>query len=253
MNKKTLIKSNISIGTYTFFLEQLAQLAHSNKSSYVCVANAHMLIEAHWSQEFNDILQRADIVTPDGMPLALSMKLLYGINQDRVAGMDLISDIFKISEAQNLSVFLLGSTDDVLNAVKSKASKEFPALAITDVYSPPFREPTQKETDELIERINQSNPAFLLVALGCPKQEKWMSTHMGKINTCMVGLGGAFPVYSGLSKRAPRWMQRFSLEWLFRLLQEPRRLWKRYLITNSLFIYLIFKQFISQKLTGIAK
>ena len=106
---------------------------------------------------------------------------------------------------------------------------------------------SNKEKSNIITIINDSNPDFVFVALGCPKQEKWMAEHKGKVNSCMIGLGGALEVYAGVKDRAPLWMQKYSLEWLYRLAQDPRRLWKRYFVTNSLFIILFIKQYIIQK------
>ncbi len=113
-----------------------------------------------------------------------------------------------------------------------------------DVYSPPFRELTKEEKEDIVQRINNINPDFVFVALGCPKQEKWMAEHKNKVNSCMIGFGGALEVYAGVKDRAPKWMQDYSLEWLYRFIQDPKRLWKRYLVTNSLFIILLCIQIV---------
>jgi len=239
MNKRKLLNSLISTGKYEEYYDYLLFLARNKKSSYTCVCNVHMLIEAHKDPGFNKILNNADITTPDGMPLAKCLSYFYNIQQERIAGMDLFPSLLKKSQETKLSVFLYGSTEEVLMAIKEKASKEFPALNISGMISPPFRELSEIEKNKIIDQINAANPDFLFVSLGCPKQEKWMAEHKNKINSCMIGIGGAFPVYAGLQHRAPEWMQRFSLEWLYRLGQEPKRLWKRYFYTNSLFLVLI--------------
>jgi N-acetylglucosaminyldiphosphoundecaprenol N-acetyl-beta-D-mannosaminyltransferase len=205
-----------------------------------------MLIEGYKKDIFQHVINQADIATPDGMPLAKAMKWLYGIKQERVAGMDLMPDLMKISEEKGLSIFLYGSTDDVLAKILSKVKSEFPTLKC-NVYSPSFRTLLDDEKNNIITMINEKNPHFVFVALGCPKQEKWMAEHRGKINSCMIGLGGAFEVYAGVKNRAPLWMQKASLEWLYRLIQDPKRLWKRYLYTNSLFVYALLKQLIYTK------
>jgi len=126
----------------------------------------------------------------------------------------------------------------VLKKIEQKALYEFPKLIIAGLFSPPFRKLSESEENEIVKKINYSNASLIFVALGCPKQEIWMKRMKGKINGVMVGVGGAFPVYAGITKRAPLWMQKTSLEWLFRMIQEPGRLWKRYLVTNSKFIFL---------------
>lgn len=245
--KQTIINSKINSGTYNDFLTSLESLAIAYASSYVCVANVHMLIEGYRDPVFQEIINNADLATPDGMPLAKAMKWLYGIQQDRVAGMDLMSDLIEISAQKKLSIYLYGSTDEVLLKVIQKASDDFHNINICGAYSPPFRKLTNQEKETIIEQINNTNPNFVFVALGCPKQEKWMAEHRGKINSCMIGLGGAFEVYAEVKNRAPLWMQKASLEWLYRLIQDPKRLWKRYFYTNSLFIVLLLKQLFQVK------
>jgi N-acetylglucosaminyldiphosphoundecaprenol N-acetyl-beta-D-mannosaminyltransferase len=247
MQNKKLISLNISLGTYGEFLKEFLLLAQKRISSYVCVANVHMLIEAYKDKTFQTAINSADIVTPDGMPLAKGLEILYGIKQDRVAGMDILPDLLKSSEEQNLSVYFYGGTQAILDLTKKFCDKNFPKLSIAGMYSPPFKELTKDENTNIIEQINHAQPHFVFVALGCPKQEKWMNGMKGKINACMLGIGGALPVMAGLQKRAPLWMQKYSLEWLFRLFQEPGRLFKRYFITNSLFLFLLSKNYLEIK------
>ena len=242
MLSKNLISMSISLGNYEEFMEKFLTLAKGRISSYVCVANVHMLIEAYQDNDFQKVVNGADIVTPDGLPVAKGLKFLYGIRQDRVAGMDILPDLLRCSKEQDLSVYFYGGTQEVLDATKEFCQRHFPNLKIAGMHSPPFRELTETETEAIIHQINQVQPHLVFVALGCPKQEKWMAAMKGKISSCMLGIGGALPVMIGLQKRAPLWMQKYSLEWFFRLLQEPRRLFRRYFITNSLFLYLITKE-----------
>ena len=246
MNKKRVVSIDISIGKYQDFLKNLLSLSTEKNSSYVCISNVHMTIKAYLDKDFRAIVNNAEIATPDGMPLAKAIKFIYGISQDRVAGMDLIEDLFKECKKHDKSVFIYGSTDDTLEKVTSKVKNDFPNLKLTN-YSPPFRALSDNEKSNIITMINDCNPDFVFVALGCPKQEKWMAEHKDKINSCMIGLGGAVEVYAGVKDRAPLWMQKYSLEWLYRLAQDPKRLWKRYFVTNSLFIILFIKQYIIQK------
>ena len=247
VEKKKIISFGVSVGPYREFVEQIVALGLGRSSAYVCVANVHMVIEAWRDADFAGIVNGADIVTPDGMPLAKALKLLYGIAQNRVAGMDLMPSLFGEAELQGLSVFLYGSTDEVLTRVAARMRCDHPALNIAGIYSPPFRALAPEEDREVTNRINVSGANIVLVALGCPKQETWMVNHKGKINAVMVGVGGAFPVYAGLQKRAPQWMRRYSLEWFYRLCQEPRRLFRRYLVTNTLFLLLIGREMVRRR------
>jgi len=251
-NKKTLIKYNllglnISTGPYQAFVDNIALLALSAPSSYVCIANVHMLIEAHKDPAFAAVVNNADIVTPDGMPLAKGLKLLYQVNQDRVAGMDLLPHVLSLAEQKAIAVYFYGSTKETLTLVDAYCRKHFPGLKIAGLHSPPFRPLTTHEEEETIRNINLSGAKIVLVALGCPKQEKWMASMKNRINACMLGVGGALPVMAGLQKRAPLWIQKISMEWFYRLLQEPRRLFKRYAITNSIFLMLFFKELVKHK------
>lgn len=240
---KHIISLFISTGSYASFIDRILELARKKQSSYICVANVHMTIEAYWDKKFADFVNKADLVTPDGMPLAKAMKLLYGIQQDRVAGMDLLPDLLKKAEEENLGVFFYGGTDEMLRKTKVFVQETYPNLKEQAYYSPPFRALTAEEEISVIQRINDSGAHLVFVALGCPKQEKWMAGMKGKINACMLGIGGALPVMVGMQKRAPQWMQKLSLEWLYRLIQEPRRLFKRYFVTNTLFVWQLFKAF----------
>ena len=248
MQKRKVIKSDISIGTFDEFVDSLMELSKNQKSSYVCVCNAHMLIEASDSEKFSNIVNEADIVTPDGKPVAKAVEWLYGFEQPRVAGMDLIESLFIEIDRKGLKVFLYGSTNDVLDKMATKACKQFPGLNVVGTLSPPFRELNIDEDQLDVDTINNCNPDFVFVALGCPKQERWMAEHKDKINSCMIGLGGAFPVYAGMMERSPTWMQKYGLEWLYRLIKEPKRLYKRYFYTNTKFIVLLVIQLFSKRL-----
>ncbi len=234
-------KMKFSTGNYSEFVDEIIKLSENKKSSYVCVANAHMLVEANQLESFLSVVNNADIVTPDGMPIVRVINKYCGVKTDRVAGMDLISSLFDRCEREKKSILFMGSTEKILFHLKRKVYEDFPHSNICDSISPPFRTLSDEEYTQIIERINESNPDFVFVALGCPKQEKWMASNKGKINSCMIGLGGAFLTYADLQKRAPKWMQRWSLEWLYRFLQEPRRLFKRYLVTNALFVFYVLR------------
>jgi len=244
--RKKLFKTFIFTGGFDSQLKQIFSLTEEKPSSYVCVCNVHMIVEAQKDNEFNELLNNADIVTPDGMPVVNSIKYIYNIQQERVAGMDMLPDLIKKSSIHKKKIFFYGSTREVLDRINLRINIDFPNLEI-EFYSPPFRELNKNEKKEIVDIINNFNPDFVFVALGCPKQEKWMAAHKGVINSCMIGFGGAFPVYAGIQKRAPKWMCDNSLEWLYRLILEPKRLFRRYFVSNSLFIWYLWKQLLKTK------
>jgi N-acetylglucosaminyldiphosphoundecaprenol N-acetyl-beta-D-mannosaminyltransferase len=230
------------LGSYADFVGEIIRLASQDKcSEYICVANVHMTVETYQNKEFAKTVNNAILTTPDGMPVTWGLRWLYGIRQDRVAGMDLLPDLLQAAAQRQIPVFFYGSTEEVLSKAQAHVARHYPGIPHTGVYSPPFRPLTPEEEEEVIHTINASGAKIVFVALGCPKQEKWMAAMRGKINSVMVGIGAALPVLVGAQKRAPRWMQTSGLEWLFRLLQEPKRLFKRYLITNTIYIYLLIK------------
>lgn len=248
--KKALVNFCISTGKYQLFIDTITEMARQRRSSYVCFANVHMFSEAYWSEDFMRTVNGADIVAPDGQPLKWMLRLLYGIKQDRVAGMDALPDLLQRMEQENLPVYFYGGTQEMLDKTASFLKENYPALKVAGLYSPPFRELTAEEENEIVSNINQSAPGLVFVFLGCPKQEKWMGRMRGRVQAVMAGVGGAIPVAIGMQKRAPVWMRKAGLEWLFRFFQEPKRLYKRYLVTNSLFIRLMLKEFIKIRIIG---
>jgi N-acetylglucosaminyldiphosphoundecaprenol N-acetyl-beta-D-mannosaminyltransferase len=218
---------------------------------FVCVANTNMLVEAYRYPSFWNILQAADLVTPDGMPLVWMMKFLGHQSQDRVAGMDLFLHLCKQASEQLIPVFFVGSQLEILTRIRSRLSLDFPKLEVAGMEPIPFRELDPDEDEALIEKINKSGAKLVFVSLGCPKQEYWMASHRHKINAVMIGLGGVFSIYAGLKKYAPRVFRQTGLEWLYRLILEPRRLWKRYANTIPIFLFLVIKQIYSESSTAL--
>jgi N-acetylglucosaminyldiphosphoundecaprenol N-acetyl-beta-D-mannosaminyltransferase len=223
-------------------IDLILQWAGNRLSKVVCVANVHMLMEANGNTEFASVLEEADLVTPDGMPLVWLMNLLGNTDQDRVAGMDVLIALCNRASAANTSIFFLGSQSEILERMRTRLQKEFPRLSIAGMEPLPFRPLTAEEDEAIIRRINDSGAGIVFISLGCPKQEVWMHQHRGKIQAVMLGLGGAFPVYAGIHKWAPYWVRKTGFEWFYRLMQEPRRLWRRYSQTIPPFIYLATKQ-----------
>lgn len=241
--KRWLISIAIDMGPYKEFLDKLIKMTGQG-SSYTCVANVHMLVEAYKDASFARVVNNADMVTPDGMPLCFGLKLFHGIKQPRVAGMDLLPDLLQEASEKSVPVYFYGGTEEMLSRTREQVGINFPKLILAGTYSPPYLPTTSTfhASDEDVERINKSGAKLIFVVLGCPKQEKWMASAKGKVNGSMIGIGGALPVLIGMRKKAPKWVQDHSLEWLFRLCLEPRRLFKRYMYTNSIFIKLLINE-----------
>ena len=245
--QKAIISINVNTGVYKNFVSQLVDMT-DKPSSYICIANVHMLVKASREPSFAKIINDADLITPDGMPLTWALKLLYGIDQDRVAGMDLLPDLLTKAEQELIPVYFYGGTEKMHAKIQETIPNKYPLLNIAGMYSPPFREITDEEAQCTATSINNSGAKIVFVILGCPKQEIWMAKMKGKINAAMLGVGGALPVLLGIQKRAPLWMQKAGLEWFYRLIKEPKRLFKRYFITNSMFIFLLTREFIRIKI-----
>jgi N-acetylglucosaminyldiphosphoundecaprenol N-acetyl-beta-D-mannosaminyltransferase len=248
MEKVNLLGMNINTGTYAEFLTGILESAESGESRYACLANVHMLIEAYRVPDFAEVVKNACIVTPDGMPLSWALRMLHGIKQERVAGMDLLPDLLQKAAQNKIPVYFYGGQEYLLQKADDYLAKQYPGLPVAGTYSPPFRSLTKEEDEAVIERINNSGARLVFVVLGCPKQERWMAAMEGRINAVMVGVGGALPVMLGEQKRAPDWMQHSGLEWLYRLIQEPVRLFERYVVTNTTFLLLLFRSYLKVKL-----
>ncbi|WP_298499208.1 WecB/TagA/CpsF family glycosyltransferase [uncultured Algibacter sp.] len=242
--KKRIISIDINQGSKEFYENQIIDLIKRKESSYACFSNVHMLIEAYDNKEFAKAVNEATFAFPDGFPVAKSFKFLYKTNQPRIAGMDFLPDFLKICDKKKYRIGVVGSTDSVLSKFKEKVEQDFPNVIITVLISPPFNQTWENE--KYIEEINATKTDAVFVALGCPKQEKWMHEHHMKIQAILFGIGGALPTYVGDVKRAPVWVQKYGFEWLYRLLQEPKRMAKRYFYTNSKFIFLFIKAWLSK-------
>lgn len=215
----------------------------SDKRRYACITGVHGIIESQGEPELREIHNRAGMVTPDGMPLVWVGRY-YGHRQmRRVYGPDLLLAVCAHSLQKGYRHFFYGGAEGVPERLASRLQERFPGLEIVGCYSPPFRPLTTEEDQEVIDRINYSGADFVWVGLSTPKQERWMAEHVEKLNaSVLVGVGAAFDFHAGLKPQAPKWMQRSGLEWFFRLITEPKRLWKRYLFNNPRFIIQIFLQ-----------
>jgi N-acetylglucosaminyldiphosphoundecaprenol N-acetyl-beta-D-mannosaminyltransferase len=213
---------------------------------FVCFANTHMVVEAYQQKEFAKDLEKASVIFPDGWPVAKAMNVFYGFKQERIAGMDFLTDFLKAGNERALRIFLFGSTENVIALVRDRIQKNFSNLTVAGHICPSFED--DWDHDAYIEKINEANPNFVLVALGCPKQEKWMAKHFKDVNSLLLGIGAALLVFAGVMPRCPKWLRDNGLEWAYRLVQEPRRLFMRYFTSNFIFVFLFVREFLLIKL-----
>jgi N-acetylglucosaminyldiphosphoundecaprenol N-acetyl-beta-D-mannosaminyltransferase len=249
--RRTLQVLGVSVDAFSFANAQDCVLAwgRAHESRCVVLANVHVVVTASKQASFGAVLADADMVTPDGAPVAWLMRKLGNREQERVSGPDLTWSLLERCAADGLSVYFFGSTRETLALLLKRIHAAFPNLVVAGFESPPFRPMTPEEDAETVERINASGAGLVFVGLGCPKQEFWMQAHRGRINAVMLGVGAAFDFHAGTIQRAPLWMRENGLEWLHRLVSEPRRLWRRYLVTNTLFVWGAFWQLALKRTT----
>ena len=214
-----------------------ARSGASKRASYICVTSAHGIISARFDPEFRAILNRADMATPDGMPLVWALRSFGVCGQQRVYGPELMLALLAQAASMGHRVFLYGGRADCLAALEQRLKHKYPGLQIAGAYSPPFRPLTPEEDRDLVAKIRQSAADLLFVGLSTPKQEYWMAQHVATLpGVVLIGVGAAFDFHAGRVRQAPAWMQGAGLEWFFRLMMEPARLWKRYLLITPLFL-----------------
>lgn len=213
----------------------IIQLSHEGHS-YICAANVHMIMECYDDFEFQDVVNSATMIVPDGKPLVWALKILGAKSVERVTGSSLTLEVLKGAQENGISVGFYGGQVATLEQLIQRIKRDFPNLKIGYVFSPPFNTLSEEEQQTIVNSIIQSGTKILFVGLGCPKQEKWMAKHKNKLPTVMIVIGSAFDFLSGSISRAPKYFQEIGLEWLFRFLLEPKRLWKRYFVDNPRFI-----------------
>ena len=222
-------------------------LSAKRKNRYICVSNVHMCMEVFDDNNYRLIINNADLTVADGKPISWAQYLLGYKTASQIRGEVLTKELCALAQDKKYKVGFYGSTDYTLKTLNQKLIESFPSLDIAYQYSPPYR-PLEKEEDKkIVEEINKSDVDILFVGLGCPKQEIWMANHVDRLNCTMLGVGAAFDFISGNKKNAPAYLQKLGLEWLFRLISEPRRLWKRYLKQNPRFIYYFTLQLLGKK------
>jgi N-acetylglucosaminyldiphosphoundecaprenol N-acetyl-beta-D-mannosaminyltransferase len=233
--------------SYAHAAQEVLRWARRGESRYVCVATVNNVIEAYDDPRYRAVMEAADLVTPDGMPLVWGLRLLGVRGATRVYGPDLTPVICQLAAEQGVPVGFYGGTEAVLEELVAKLERRFPGLKVAYRASPPFRPPTAEERRRTVEDLHRSGVRILFVGLGTPKQEQWMAAHKPQVRAVMLGVGAAFDFLAGRKRQAPRLVQRLGLEWLYRLVHEPRRLWRRYLYRNPRFVVLFAAQLLRER------
>jgi len=233
-----ILKTNINVTNMSDTIKYIGEHLDDLRGKYICVSNVHTTVMSYENEEYRKIQNGAAMALPDGAPLS-SYSRRKGYKQaQRVTGPDLMLELFAISKEKGYRHYFYGATEETLQSMKEVLERDYPGIQIAGMYAPPFRALTPQEDAQIVAKINESRPDFIWIGLGAPKQEEWMYQHMGQLQGVLIGVGAGFDYLAGYIKRAPRWMQRMSLEWLYRLLQDPKRLWRRYFTSNVKFICL---------------
>lgn len=242
MRKCSLFGIDYSVTDYDEASGVIVEHGKQNKSFGVSALAVHGLMTAYHNATLKEKVNKLDLVVPDGQPVRWALNGIHRVGlADRVYGPELTLWVLRKSNESDLKVYLFGSKEATCALLVKYINQNFPKLTVVGVHPDRFREATPEEDNDDIRKINNSRANIVLVGRGCPRQEVWVSDHLGKVNAAMMAVGAAFDFLAGTSKQAPGWMQRVGLEWLFRLVQEPKRLWRRYLVTNSQFIFLFVK------------
>lgn len=238
---------NIAVTNMQDTIELILSQIDELKGKFICLSNVHTTVMSDQDEEYKKIQNAAFLALPDGSPLALLQRLRGYKGAEQVAGPDLMPALWKATENTGISHYFYGSSQETIDALRAQLQRKYPGLAIAGMEAPPFRPLTEEEDSEAVRKINESGAQIVWVGLGAPKQERWMYEHQSSVNALMLGVGAGFDFHAGTVKRAPAWMRNHYLEWLYRLIQDPKRLWKRYVETNGKFILLSIKDAFSWK------
>jgi len=234
--------------SYAGATRQILDWAGQKRSRYVCCAAVNNIMEARRSPAYQSVMEQADLVTSDGMPLVWMLRWLGAHSATRVYGPELMGCLLKASEDAGIAVGFYGGSDEVLGRLVTVSGQGYPRLHVAFAEAPPFRELTPEEDRRTTQAIQDAGVRILFVGLGSPKQDRWMHAHRGRVPAVMLGVGAAFDFLAGAKSQAPAWMQSNGLEWAFRLATEPRRLWRRYLTQNPKFVVLALAQLMGTRI-----
>lgn len=227
---------NIAVTNMAQTVQYIENNLEELRGKYICVSNVHTTVMAHDNPAYRNVQNSAAIALPDGKPLSVVSRKRGYTEAERVTGPDLMGELF--ARENGLKHFFYGDKEETLQILQQKLKEKYPDIQIAGMISPPFRSLSQEEEKAYIQQINDSGADIIWIGLGAPKQENWMYEHQGMFQGVMIGVGAGFSYHAGLIKRAPKWMQRMSLEWFYRLMQDPVRLFKRYFTTNLKFMLL---------------
>ena len=238
----SILKTNINVTdmdkTIAYITDNLEEL----RGDYICVSNVHTTVMAFRDESYRKVQNSGAMALPDGQPLSIVSRRRGYSEAQRVPGPDLMPAILHLSEEKGYRHYFYGSTPETLEKLRKVLLDRFPKLQIVGMYAPPFRPLTEEEDQEVVRQINESGADFVWVALGAPKQEKWMYEHRGRVNGLMIGVGAAFDFIAGTVRRAPMWMQKLCLEWVYRICQDPKRMFPRYVSTNFAFLWHVHRE-----------
>jgi len=240
-NTYPVVNANIASTTMTKALNEVARMAKSGNPGYACFVNAHVSVMTKKDSALKKAVNSATFAFPDGMPVYLVGHYLFGQNNQKISGPDFLQKIFEDKNFRALNHYFYGGQEETLDLLIKELNQKYPGCNIVGSESPPFRTLSEEEEQQALDKMINAKAQIIWIGLGAPKQELWMQKNTKKLNSSiLLGVGAAFDFHSGSLNRAPAIMQKIGMEWLHRLLQEPRRLWKRYLVTNSLFVYYTF-------------
>ncbi len=248
--QRALLGMRVDATSYRDTSDRVLAWANERRSKVVAVATVNNVMESYDDPSFRRVMNESDLVTPDGMPLVWGLRMLGVRAATRVYGPELTPIVLHRAERAGIPVGFYGSSPEVLDRLLGVVHERYPALDVVYSVSPPFTDDTAEEDLQTVRDIEASGCRILFVGLGCPKQERWMVAHRDRIDAVMLGVGAAFDFLAGTKKQAPAVMQRLGLEWLFRLLAEPRRLWRRYLRHNPRFVALFGAQLLSTRVNA---
>ncbi|HEU4561387.1 MAG TPA: WecB/TagA/CpsF family glycosyltransferase [Longimicrobium sp.] len=246
LQSRIVLRQRVDATSYDDAAARVAAWARAGESRYVCVSNVHMVMEGYDDPAYQRVVNAADLVTPDGVPLVWALRLMGVRDASRVYGPDLTPAVCGRAAQDGIPVGFYGGSPEALGGAVARLTERFPALRVVYRHSPPFRAATAGEDEETVAAINASGARILFVGLGCPKQERWMAEHRGRVGAVMLGVGAAFDFLAGTKRQAPRFLMKIGMEWAFRLATEPRRLGRRYLYHNPRYAACLLRQLASR-------
>jgi N-acetylglucosaminyldiphosphoundecaprenol N-acetyl-beta-D-mannosaminyltransferase len=242
LQARYVLGMRVDATSYEDAAQHVVRWAHEGRSCYVCAASVHTTMESFDSPEFRQVVNGADLVTPDGRPLVWALRILGVWDASQVRGTDLTTHVVERAAREDVPIGLYGGTPQLLDDFARILEARHPGTRIVCKIAPPFRPLTPEEDEAVTRDIAASGARILFVGIGCPKQERWMAARQGRVRAVMLGVGAAFDFHTGRVRQAPRWMRVAGLEWIFRVLMDPLRLWKRYAKNNPRFIGLFLMQ-----------